>query len=343
MFKLKKPLYFALVSLILISLGWWGSDIYKNYLDKDLQLPSWNKPKPLNRYTIDNLSRTNVKPVKINIENNIFSFEFDPTLEYKQSYSLENQKIKKVTGAINVPEENGKYPIVLLIRGYVDQSIYKTGMGTGKVGQYLSSNGYITLAPDFLGYGGSSSESSNIFETRFQTYTTVLTLLSSINTNNFPNWDSKNIFVWAHSNGGQIALTTLTITGKDYPTVLWAPVTESFPYSILFYTNESDDGGKFIRSELAKFENEYNSDDFNFNKYLNKINTSIEYHLGTNDDAISLEWRDRFVNRMEKLDIYTNGEKTFRNYNHPGADHNMIPLWGDVIEKTFQFFESQKN
>lgn len=338
---------FAIYS-ILISLGWWGSDTYKSYLNKDFSLGTWNKPKPLNKYTIENLSKTEIKPVKIEVEDNkTFSFEFDPTLEYKHSLtsgtSKKEESLKKVTGAINTPEAEGKYPVVVLIRGYVDQSIFKTGIGTSKVGQYLSSNSYITLAPDFLGYGGSSSESSNIFETRFQTYTTVLTLLSSINAENFPNWDGKNIFIWAHSNGGQIALTTLAITSKDYPTVLWAPVTESFPYSILFYTNESEDGGKFIRSELYKFENEYNVNDFNFNSYLDRINTSIEYHLGTNDDAISLEWRDRFVKRMKKLDIYTNGDKTFKNYNHPGADHNMIPLWGDVIEKTLQFFESQKN
>ena len=102
------------------------------------------------------------------------------------------------------------------------------------MGEYFRDNEYITLAPDFLGYGGSDSESSNIFESRFQTYTTVLTLLKSINKENFPNWDQKNIFIWAHSNGGQIALTVLEITGENYPTVLWAPVTESFPYSILF-------------------------------------------------------------------------------------------------------------
>lgn len=348
MFKLKKPLYVILFSLMLVSLGWWGSDTYKSYLNKDFSLGSWNKPKPLLKYSIDSLSKTEVKPVKIEVEdNNTFSFEFDPTLEYKHSLasgtSKTKENLKKVTGAINTPETEGKYPVVILIRGFVDQSIYKTGMGTSKVGEYLSSNGYITLAPDFLGYGGSSSESSNIFETRFQTYTTVLTLLSSITSENIPNWDGRNVFIWAHSNGGQIALTTLTATGKDYPAVLWAPVTESFPYSILFYTNESEDGGKYLRKELSKFENEYNVDDFNFNKYLDRLNTSIEYHLGTNDDAIPLEWRDRFVKRMEKLDIYTNEVETFKNYNHPGADHNMIPLWGDVIEKTLQFFESQKN
>jgi len=308
--------------------------MYKKSLNQETDLPAWNKPKPLEKYSIENLSRTLVNPVKIKIEENLFSFTFDPTLQNKTG--------KKVTGLVNTPDGSGPFPIVLLIRGYVDQSIYTTGTGTKRVGEYLAENGYITLAPDFLGYGGSDSESGNIFETRFQTYTTVLTLLKSINKENFPNWDGKNIFLWAHSNGGQIALTVLEITTEKYPTVLWAPVTENFPYSILYYTNESEDGGKYIRHELAKFESEYDVDKYSLTKYLDRINAPIEYHLGTNDDAIPLEWRDNFLQKMKNLDVYTSGDKSFKNYNHPGADHNMNPLWGDVVENTLKFFENQK-
>lgn len=330
-------IYFFVVCNLL-AIGWWGNDYYKNYLDKDLSLPSWNKPKPLERYSIENLSKTQVKPAKVNINENIFSFEFDPTLEYGK-----NLELKKVTGLINIPSSGDKFPIVILIRGYVDQTIYQTGVGTKRVGEYFRDNGYITLAPDFLGYGGSSIESSNIFESRFQAYTTVLTLLKSIEDPNsalrapLGKWDGKNIFIWAHSNGGQIALTTLAVTGANYPTVLWAPVTEAFPYSVLYYTNESEDQGKFIRSKLAKFEEDYDASKFSFTNYLDRINTPIEYHWGTNDDAISSEWRDRFLNKMKKLG------KGVTNYNHSGADHNMNPLWSEVIQESLNFLEKQKN
>ncbi len=314
--KLTKFVICLLSICIFVSLGWWGSDNYKNYLNKDLSLPYWNRPKPLEKYTIENLSQTEFKSTKINIDNNNFDFQVDS---------------KKVTGLINLPESINA-PVVILIRGYVDQYIYTTGVGTKRVGEYFRDNGYITLAPDFLGYGGSDIESSNIFESRFQTYTTVLTLISSVNKENFPTWDGKNIFIWAHSNGGQIALTTLSVTGADYPTVLWAPVTEGFPYSVLYYTNESEDGGKFIRNKLAKFEEDYDVDKFSLTNYLDRIKAPIEYHLGTNDDAISSEWRDRFLKKMKALD------KDIKNYNHPGADHNMNPLWDDVIQKTLKFF-----
>jgi hypothetical protein len=196
MSKVTRFVIYIFVICNFFAIGWWGNDYYKNYLSEDLSLPSWNKPKPLERYSIENLSKTKIKPAKINIKDNIFEFEFDPTLEYKQS--LPSIDGKKVTGLVNLPESSGPKPIVVLLRGYVDQSIYQTGVGTKRVGEYFRDNGYITISPDFLGYGGSSIESSNIFESRFQTYTTALTLIKSINKENFPDWDGKNIFIWAN-------------------------------------------------------------------------------------------------------------------------------------------------
>lgn len=329
-----------LCSLVLISVGWWGSDQYKNYIENRNNLPILDKFKPLEKYTIENLSKTDIKSVKVTIgktlqeteryTSNEFEFKFDPTLQYKNE-----NKNKKVTGLINMPIKSSLSPMVLLIRGYVDQSIYTTGTGSKRVGEYLAENGYITVAPDFLGYAGSDQESGNIFETRFQTYTTVLTLLKSVNQDNFPQWDGKNIFIWAHSNGGQIALTTLEISKVKYPTVLWAPVTKPFPYSILYYTDESIDGGKYIRKELSKFEENYDVDKYSLTKYLDKIEAPIQFHIGTNDDAIPLEWSDGFVKQMKSLN------KEILYYKHQGADHNMNPLWNDAIKQTLEFYASK--
>ena len=34
--------------------------------------------------------------------------------------------------------------------------------------------------------------------------------------------------------------------------------------------------------------------------------------------------------------------KDFKNYNHPGADHNMNPLWGEVMQQTQEFFANKR-
>ena len=55
-------------------------------------------------------------------------------------------------------------------------------------------------------------EAGNIFETRFQTYVTALNLLSSVSS--IGDWDRKNVFIWGHSNGGQVALKDLMACGR---------------------------------------------------------------------------------------------------------------------------------
>ena len=336
---MKKTIIYILLIIAGIILGCLLSPYIKIMVEKiKPQTQSSNVvkilPKPLDKYSIKNLSEAIVLPTEIAIgrkvsENEdfnsyIFSINFDPTLKAKDT--------KKVSGLLNLPNKKGKYPIVLMIRGFVDQRTYKTGTGTQRAGEYFAKNGFITISPDFLGYGESETEASNIFESRFQTYTTSLMVLNSLNS--IPQWDQRNVFVWGHSNGGQIALTLLEITGKEIPTVLWAPVSKPFPYSILYYTDESDDLGKLIRKELSQFEENYDVNEFSIHNYLDKIKAPLEIHQGTLDDAVPGAWTNELVKKLEDL------EANVKYYKYLGADHNLQPDWSLAVQRSLNFFLS---
>jgi len=280
--------------------------------------------RPLDKYTIENLSKADIKPGNIEVEETLFSFEFNPNLDGKTK--------KITTGQINLPSGNGPFPVVVMLRGYIDQETYSSGDGTRRVAEVLSENGFITISPDFLGYGGSDEEADNIFETRFQTYTTVLSLIKSLD--QIDNWDKDNIFLWGHSNGGQIALTILEITEESYPTVLWAPVSKLFPYSILYYTDQSEDRGKLIRSELSKFEQNYNADLYSLDLYLDRINSPIQIHQGLVDDAVPVSWSDQLVKKLLNLNL------DIDYYKYPSTDHNMNPVWDTVVSRDLEFFNN---
>lgn len=329
---MKKFILYFLSIVALVSLGWVANSFYQSYLPDPIIINPVI-PKPLEKYTIENLAINEPEKGTIGIDA-VISEEKDFTsylfsLEHKPS--LQDKEIKKTTGQINIPTEKGEYPIIVMFRGYVDQEIYETGIGTRKSAAVYAQNGYITIAPDFLGYAGSDIQAENIFESRFQTYVTALSVLNSLDS--VPNWDGTNIFLWGHSNGGQVALTVLEITEGDYPTVLWAPVSKPFPYSILYYTDESEDKGKYIRKELAKFENLYDVEQYSISNYIERINAPIQLHQGTTDDAVPLEWTNKFVDILNKL------EKEVVYYTYPGADHNMTPAWDTVVERNIIFFD----
>lgn len=328
---MKKFIVFFLSTIIFISLGWLLSSYFQNYISNPIVINPVI-PKPLEKYAIENLAISDIKrgeiqiEEEINEENDFTSYLF--SLEHKPS--LRDREIKKTTGQLNIPAESGKYPIIVMFRGYVDQKIYETGIGTRKSAAVYAQNGFITIAPDFLGYAGSDIQAENIFESRFQTHTTALSVLKSLDS--IPRWDGENVFLWGHSNGGQVALTILEITGNNYPTVLWAPVTKSFPYSILYYTDESEDKGKYIRRELAKFENLYDVEQYSIDNYLEKINAPIQFHQGTSDDAVPVGWTNEFVDVLDEL------KKEITYYVYSGANHNMVPAWNTVVERNLIFF-----
>lgn len=340
-----KTVFFLMTITVSAFAGWFA----KGYFNGGRDVTKTNETlrvHPLERYALDTLSQTEIKPGKLEIKN---ALKEDPDytsylFELTFNPNLDGKTFKKTTGQINlpaqaslpseerVPSDNQKYPLLVMFRGYINQEIYRTGDGTRNAAAFFAKNGFITISPDFLGYAGSDSESGNIFESRFQTYVTALAVLKSVN--QITNWDGKNIFIWAHSNGSQIALTVLEISAVDYPTVLWAPVSKPFPYSILYYTDDSSDGGKLIRHELATFEKDYDVDKYSLTNYLDKINAPILVNQGTADDAIPKAWTDGLVANLRKLDK----DVTYTIY--PGANHDMRPLWDSVILDNLNYFAS---
>ena len=330
------PIYYILIPVIFILIGWFANVAW-NLPRNENNIISEIKPRPLDKYSIENLSSVSVKTSQIEIGRVIkdyptftsyeFSLNFDPTLT--------NGPKKKVSGLINIPKSSGPFPIIVMFRGYVDQKQYVIGTGTQHAGEFFAQNEFITIAPDFLGYGDSDSEAGDIFESRFQTYTTALTLIKSVEAlktrslkvgSNYINVDTQNVHIWAHSNGGQIALAVLEITGKAYPTVLWAPNSAKFPYSILYYLDEAGDEGKLVITKLADFMGDYDVTKYSIRSYLDKINpnTKMQIHHGLVDDAVPIVWTDSLVKYLK----------------YPGADHNLTPSWQKAVENSLTFFKS---
>lgn len=241
---------------------------------------------------------------------------------------------KKVSGQIHIPTGSvpvGGWPVVVMIRGYVDREVYRPGIGTERAAAVFSQNGWLTLAPDFLGYGESDMPPSNVLEDRFFRPVEILQLIASLK--NLPRVNPDKVAIWGHSNGGQIALSVLEISGQNYPTVLWAPVSKPFPYSILYYTDEHEDNGRALRRVVAGFEAVYDSDEFSIHKFYNWINSPVQIHQGTADESVPLRWsRDLEKNLKDR-------EKDVKLFLYPGADHNLLPGWDLAVQRSLSWFK----
>ena len=304
--------------------------------------PSTPPEKPLLKYTFENLKKTTFTNNNITL-GKPYSETTDSSSQlfyFKSPNKPGDTAMDTVSGLMNLPKKPGKYPIIVMLRGFVPDNMYEPGVGTQHVAEALAKNGYITLAPDFLGFGESSSFSKDSFEARFQTYTTALSLLASLPTLNNGlaasysgtiTADPAKVGIWGHSNGGHIALSVLAISGKHYPTVLWAPVSKSFPYSILYYSDDADDHGKALRAVLANFERDYNADLFSPLNYYKWIKAPLSIHQGTNDEAVPEKWSENVTSLLkeEGIDVV---------YNVYQADHNMVPSWNEAVKNSIDFY-----
>ena len=282
--------------------------------------------KPLEKYSFENLKQREYQGSEIKLEKIIK--EEETFTSWLFSFQSDG---KKVTGMLNLPQKQGKLPVIVMLRGYADDQVYFTGLGTRKGAAVFAENGFITLAPDFLGFGGSDTSSADILEARFERPITVLNLLASIK--NLPQAKAEKIFIWGHSNGGQIALSVLEISQKPIPTTLWAPVTKGFPESVLQYMTDLDDQGLKVKKAIDNFVALYDSTGYSIDQYWQDIKAQLQVHQGTADEYIDTEWTDNFVQTLKDLG------KNITYYKYPQNDHNLSKDWDTVVQRDLQFFK----
>ncbi len=346
---------------------------------KKISLPLTTTPEvkelPLLKYTIENLRQREYQASSIKLEKLV---KVEPTFA---SFTFSFQTLnKKMTGLINIPigdstQTPEALPVLLLVRGYIPPAQYQPGAGTKNVGEFFASHGYVTLAPDFFGFADSDKESSDEWEARFQKPISVIELYKTIYQTSdieispdlqtgYPELpkqvliNPQEVGMWAHSNGGQIALTALEIGSFPIPTTLWAPVTAPFPYSVLYFSDEEADEGKASRKWIAQFEQDYDVFQFSIPQHLNLLTGPLQLHQGVADEAIHYVWSDEFVdkikaeNKRRKVQqqiIATSSAKTTTSkeildpieinyFKYPNSNHNMQPDWGTVIQRDLEFF-----
>ena len=179
---MKRIITDILIAIIFVLVGWFANTAY--HLPKTQNNPiSQVRPTPLLKYTIENLSNTDYKPGEIQIEKVLKTDPKFTSYEFTMKFSPDlSGNLKTTSGVINVPVGSGPFPIIAMFRGYVDPTQYFIGEGTQPAAAIFAQNRFITIAPDFLGYGDSDHEATDVFESRFQTYTTAAILLKTIGT-----------------------------------------------------------------------------------------------------------------------------------------------------------------
>ncbi len=293
--------------------------------------------KPLEKYDFDNLRSRRPEASEM-----VFLGKIKEVEERRKGGAAGKWETKKfkfksqgkwISGMVNMPmtAESKKRPAVIMIRGYAEKEGYYTGSGSWRVADRLAEAGMITVGLDFLGFGDSDEEAMDMLEARFEKVPNVIDLIETVK--KMETVDDEKIGIWAHSNGGQIALSVLEVTGGQYPTVLWAPMTNPFPQSVLETT--ADDPDSVVKKTVDKFLREYDARRYAFENYYQWVEAPVQIHQGTADQWCREEWQREVVDRLGQLG------KEAELYVYEGDDHNLSENWEEAVEKSLEFFEDE--
>ena len=266
---------------------------------------------------IENLRRRQYQRGEIKTEETL-SKEGNYT-SYIFSYPSDNLKIY---GMMNIPDGDGPFPVILLNHGYFNQASFQSGDGTHTMADILATQGYITLASDYRGFGKSESAGSVSRGHNPEYAIDVLNLIASVKS--LPKADQNRIGMWGHSMGGEVSLRTAEATDSIKAIVLWAPTSANSADNFNFYSRRHSSPAP----ERSGFED---TSPVNFLKY---ISAPISLHQGLSDTEVKPEWSRNLDEALKKAG------KQVEYFEYEGQDHNFRNLGWDVIsQRTIDFFD----
>jgi dipeptidyl aminopeptidase/acylaminoacyl peptidase len=283
-------------------------------------------PHPLAGYTIKGLRERAYPGGPIEITHTVT--ETDSFTKYLIRYPSDDLTI---TGMMNVPEGEGPFPVVILNHGYIPPSRYWSGADTWRAADHLAASGYLTISPDFRGWGGSDS-GDNFFRTGL--VIDVLNLISSLPS--LPQADPDRVGMWGHSMGGGVTSKAITIDDRIKAAVLYAPVSADDTDVLRRWGRGGRGGGD---DSLARAYREASRDrDFvrmtSPIHYFDFVATAVQIHQGTADTTTPPRWAEAIWGALQSAG------KDVEYFSYPGQGHAFQgESWDLFSEQVSDFFE----
>ena len=278
-------------------------------------------------YTIDNLREREYPGGTIQIK-----WTYTTTNAYTRYYITYPNDDLTVSGVLCVPQGQGPFPVVILNHGYISPGEYWSGADTWYASAYLARQGYLTLSPDFRGWGESDS-GEDYFRTGL--VFDALNLISSLSS--LSKADPARVGMWGHSMGGGVTTKAIVLNGRIDAAVLYGPVSAD---DRLYFNRWRPGRNPGALTDPLEIAYQRALSDRRFLQrtspinYFSLVTAPVQIHVGEADDVTPPRWaraiRDELIEQGKAVEYYQ----------YPGQGHAFHgDNWTLFMERVTQFFD----
>jgi dipeptidyl aminopeptidase/acylaminoacyl peptidase len=237
-----------------------------------------------------------------------------------------------ISGVLCVPHGDGPFPVVILNHGYIAPDEYWSGADTWYASAHLAQAGYVTLAPDFRGWG-ESDEGANYFRTGLTT--DALNLISSLPS--LSKADPERVGMWGHSMGAGVTTRAIVIDERVKAAVLYGAVSaDDVEYGRRWHFGSTPRAGDdpldtaYRRATQDRALLERTSPI----NYFGSVSAPVQIHTGERDTVTPSHWSEAIRDAL--LDVGVEVEY----YVYPGQGHAFHgESWDLFMARVTQFYD----
>jgi dipeptidyl aminopeptidase/acylaminoacyl peptidase len=257
---------------------------------------------------------------------------YTTTSAYTRYYITYPSDDLTISGVMCVPHGEGPFPVLILNHGYIAPSEYWSGADTWYASAYLAQQGYLTISPDFRGWG-ESGDGENYFRTGL--VVDALNLISSLSS--LSKADPTRVGMWGHSMGGGVTTKAIVLDQRIAAAVLYGPVSAN---DHIYFNRWPPSRNPTIPTDSIDIAYWRALRDRRFLQrtspinYFSEVTAAVQIHVGQVDNVTPPRWakaiRDALLERGKQVDYYQ----------YPGQGHAFHgDSWTLFMERITEFFD----
>lgn len=236
-----------------------------------------------------------------------------------------------ISGAMNVPAYGkAPYPVIILNHGYIDPEEYNVGRGSKREQDYFARHGYVTIHPDYRGYGDSSPDPAARYDFNVGYTIDVINLIEALKKQRSLMIDASRIGMWGHSMGGGIAERVMVLRNDIKAYVLFAPISSNISDTLYL-----------VQGKITDVERDYGIDDKTQKLfadaspwyYLSSVAAPVMIHHGEKDSVVPVSFSRAFNKKLLQ------NRKTSLLFTYQNERHEFIGAWPLAMTRSLNFFD----